>query len=163
ELYELWWRQVFLDGKLIVRIGKSVPTFDFNNVSRPVPTADVSSNIPAVTSLIYTPVFKNSTLITKMPGYYNSATGVTATYAPNQNFYFSYGGFDGSQALGEQTGLRGPQFNGHYFHIWEAGAFWRIGPENKPGKIAAGLWDQTGTLTAVNGNQVHGADGCYLF
>src|SRR5262245_42044290 len=35
ELYELWWRQVLLDGKLIVRIGKSIPTFDFDNVSRP--------------------------------------------------------------------------------------------------------------------------------
>jgi porin len=163
ELYELWWRQVLFDGRLIVRIGKSVPTFDFNNVSRPVPTTDVSGNIPSVTSLIYTPIFKNPTLITKMPGYYNSATGIVATYAPSQNFYFSYGGFDGSQALGEETGLRGPQFNGHYFHIWEAGAFWRIGPEKKPGQFAAGVWDQTGTLTAVNGNQVHGADGCCLF
>lgn len=163
ELYELWWRQSLFDEKLVIRIGKSVPVFDFNNVCRPVQATDVSGSIPSVTGLIYTPIFKNPTLITKMPGYYNSATGITATWAPTKNFYFSYGGFDGSQALGEQTGLQGPQFNGHYFHIWEAGFTWRLGPEKKPGKFGCGLWDQTGALTAVNGATVHGADGFYLF
>jgi porin len=163
EIYELWWRQAFFDEKLVVRVGKSVPTYDFNNVSRPVQTTDVSGMIPSVTGLIYTPIFKNPTLITKMPGYYNSATGITATVAPVSNFYFSYGAFDGNQALGEQTGLRGPQFDGHYFHIWEAGVSWRLGPENKPGKFASGLWYQSGELTAVNGTQVHGADGVYLY
>ena len=37
ELYELWFRQEFFDKKLIVRIGKSVPTYDFNNVVRADP------------------------------------------------------------------------------------------------------------------------------
>jgi porin len=36
EIYQLWWRQTFFDDKLIVRVGKSVPTYDFNNVLRPV-------------------------------------------------------------------------------------------------------------------------------
>src|SRR5262249_24539952 len=66
-------------------------------------------------------------------------------------------------ALGEQTGLRGPQFNGHYFHIWELGCSWEVGPEKKPGSFGCGVWDQTGTLTAANGDKVHGADGVYLF
>ena len=35
-------------GKLIVRIGKTVPTADFNNVLRPVPTQDQSLFIPSV-------------------------------------------------------------------------------------------------------------------
>jgi porin len=163
EIYELWWRQTLFDNKLIIRIGKSVPTYDFNNVSRPVPTTEVSANIPSVTGLIYTPIFKTPTQLGKMPGYYNSATGVTATFAPQKDFYFSYGAFDGSQAIGEQTGLNGPQFNGHYFHIGEVGFSWRIGPEQKPGSFGCGLWDQTGPLTAANGTRVHGADGVYLF
>ncbi len=37
ELYELWWRQKLFDDKLTLRIGKTVPTYDFNNVSRPAP------------------------------------------------------------------------------------------------------------------------------
>src|SRR5262249_38499032 len=44
ELYELWWRQVLFDDKLVIRVGKTVPTFDFNNVSRPAPTSDISGN-----------------------------------------------------------------------------------------------------------------------
>jgi len=163
ELYELWWRQSLFDDRLVVRIGKTVPTFDFNNVSRPAPTADISGSIPAVTGLIYTPVFKNSTLLGKMPGYYNSATGITTTLAPTKNLYFSYGVFDGNQALGAQTGLRGPQFNGYYFHIWEAGVHYRLGPQAKPGSFSCGMWEQTGTLTTVNGARVDGANGFYLF
>lgn len=163
ELYELWWRQSLFNNKLVVRIGKTVPTFDFNNVSRPQPTANISGNIPAVTGLIYTPVFKNSTLLGKMPGYYNSAVGVTTTFIPTKETYFSYGVFDGNQAVGEQTGLRGPQFTGYYFHIWEAGVHYRLGPQEKPGTFACGMWEQTGKLTAVNGTTVDGANGMYLY
>jgi carbohydrate-selective porin OprB len=42
ELYELWWRQSFFSDKLVVRIGKTVPTYDFGNVVRPVPVQDLS-------------------------------------------------------------------------------------------------------------------------
>jgi len=63
ELYELWWRQSFLDDKLVVRFGKTVPTNDFGNVVRPVPVQDVSLQIPAVSSLIYTPIFVNPTIL----------------------------------------------------------------------------------------------------
>jgi porin len=38
ELYQLWWRQSFFDETLVVRVGKSVPTYDFNNIARPVQT-----------------------------------------------------------------------------------------------------------------------------
>ena len=105
ELYELWWRQRFFDDKLIVRIGKVVPTYDFNNVVRPLALGDDSLAIPAVSSLIYTPIFINPTLLGTMPGYYNSAYGVTATVAPTNNFYVSAGAYDGNGARGEQTGL----------------------------------------------------------
>ena len=40
ELYQLWWRQSLFEEKLIVRVGKTVPTYDFNNVARPVRTRD---------------------------------------------------------------------------------------------------------------------------
>ena len=163
ELYEMWWRQELFDGKLIVRLGKSVPTYDFNNVVRPVPTSDPALQIPAVSGLIYTPIFVNSSMLGAIPGYYNSATGITATFVPNKNFYFSYGGYDGNRGNGEQTGLRGPQFNGYYFHIWEAGSAWVLGSQRKPGNIGLGFWDQTGKLTAANLARVNGANGFYLF
>lgn len=49
QLYDLlWWRQRLFDDKLIVRVGKVVPTFDFNNVVRPLSPRDESLAIPAV-------------------------------------------------------------------------------------------------------------------
>lgn len=57
---------------------------------------------------------------------------------PFESSYISYGGYDGNLARGKQTGLRGPEFNGNYFHIGEIGI----------GNIAIGGWHQTGKLKA---------------
>jgi porin len=166
ELYQLWWRQELFDGKLILRVGKMVPTADFNNVLRPVPMQDQSLFIPSVSGLLFTPVFVNPTLLGVMPGYYNSACGVTTTFAPTKNFYFSYGVYDGNIANGTQTGTRGPEFNGYYFNIWEAGAAWQIGNDKLPGSFGVGVWHQSGQLRAGNVAEPvteSGATGVYLF
>ena len=163
SLYELWFRQVLLDDKLIVRIGKSVPTYDFGNVIRPVPVADPAAAIPAVTSLAYTPVFVNPTMLGVIPGYYNSATGITATVLPMKSTYLSYGFYDGNLAKGVQTGLEGPHFNGYYFHIGEAGFAYRLGQQRKPGNFGVGVWGQTGKLHTSTGGIDNGANGVYLF
>jgi carbohydrate-selective porin OprB len=89
ELYELWWRQVFYADRLVIRVGKTVPTIDFNNVSKPIGISDNSRDIPSVTGLLYTPIFKNPTLFGAAPGYYNSAYGITANVAPTNYFYFT--------------------------------------------------------------------------
>jgi len=162
ELYELWFRQELFDKKLVVRLGKSVPTYDFNNVSRAVPVSDQSLSIPAVTSAIFTPVFVIPTMLGMIPGYYNSATGLVASYVPNSKRYVQYGFFDGNRALGRQTGLEGPHFNGHYFYIGEAGLNWTLGENKCPGQFGAGYWWQTGKLQAFNGSTVQGAQGMYL-
>jgi porin len=147
ELYELWWRQSLLDDKMIIRIGKSVPTYDFNNVTRALKTTEESLAIPAVTSLIYTPIFVNPTILGNLPGYYNSAYGVTTTVAPDKNLYLSYGIYDGDLALGDQTGLWAtPRFNGYYFNIAELGGGWVLGSNRFPGSAGIGGWEQTGAL-----------------
>ncbi|WP_406698313.1 carbohydrate porin [Singulisphaera sp. Ch08] len=163
ELYQLWYRQSLWDDRLVFRIGKLVPTYDFNNVVRPVPVQDSAAAIPAVSGLIYTPIFVNPTMLGKIPGYYNSATGITTTLAPTKNSYLSYGVYDGNLARGRQTGLEGPHFNGYYFHIGEAGFSYRVGAEKKPGNFGIGLWGQTGMLKAFNNAMVHGANGMYFF
>jgi porin len=119
--------------------------------------------IPAVSGLLYTPVFLNPTLLGAMPGYYNSAYGITTTFAPTKNFYVSYGVYDGNIARGVQTGLRGaPNFNGYYFHVAEAGAAWEVG--GLPGSFALGGWRQTGQLISRPTNiRENGASGYYLF
>lgn len=163
ELYQLWWRQTWFDGALITRLGKSVPSFDFNNVLSAVPVGNDAADIPAVTSLIYTPIFVNPTMFGRLPGYYDSATGLTATLAPSETAYASYGIYDGSGAHGEKTGLLGPQFDGYYFNIAEVGTTWLYGPEGKPGKFGIGLWHQTGDLALPDGEFDNGETGVYLF
>ena len=148
ELYELWWRQSLFDDSLIIRVGKSVPTYDFNNVTRALKTTDRSLAVPAVTSLIYTPIFVNPTILGNLPGYYNSAYGVTTTVAPEKDLYLSYGIYDGDLALGDQTGLWAtPRLNGYYFNIAEIGGGWVLGSNKFPGSAGIGGWDQTGTLS----------------
>lgn len=162
ELYQLWYRQSLLDEKIIFRIGKMVPTYDFNNVARPVSTRDSALAIPSVTGLLYTPVFVNPTLLGAIGGYYNSVSGITLTLAPTGNTYLSYGFYDGNVARGVQTGMMGPQFNGYYFNIWEAGVDWVIA-DKYPGNFGAGLWYQTGLLQGPPGVTDDGTGGFYMF
>ena len=164
ELYEIWYRQEFFNKKLVVRIGKTVPTYDFNNVIRPVPVQDETLAIPGVSGLLFSPIFINPVNIGVMPGYYNSAYGVTINIAPLDNFYISLGGYDGNLAKGVQTGLKlGPHFNGYYFYVAETGVSWFAGAERKPGNIAIGGWVQTGKLSIPNVVEQKGAQGLYLF
>ncbi len=163
QLYELWWRQRLFDDKLVIRVGKTVPTQDFNNVSRPVPVTDQSLAIPSVTGLIFTPIFKNPTIIGAAPGYYNSAYGITANIALTRDFYVSYGIYDGALARGIQSGIReAPVFDGHYFTIAEAGYAWLLGDQKLPGVAAIGGWVQTGELYGGGAAQ-EGAQGVYAF
>jgi porin len=161
ELYQLWYRQALFDDKIVFRIGKMVPTYDFNNVARPVPTQDQALEIPAVTGLLYTPVFVNPTLLGAIGGYYNSVCGFTVTVAPTRNSYLNYGLYDGNVALGVQTGLTGPHFNGYYFNILEAGVDW-VAAEKYPGEFGAGVWYQNGVLHG-GGISQNGTGGFYLF
>src|SRR5271170_4103132 len=168
ELYELWWRQSFFSDQLVVRIGKTVPTYDFGNVVRPVPVQDLSLRIPGVSGLLYTPIFVNPTILGALPGYYNSAYGITATLAPSKSWYLSLGSYDGNGARGVQTGLETfPTFNGYRFLIGEIGASWLIGPQGLPGSLAVGAWDQTGQLTLqeypTGFITQDGAQGAYMF
>ena len=162
EIYQLWYRQALLDDKLVLRFGKSVPTYDFNNVARSIPYTEEHLNIPGISGALLTSLYYSPTQIGIMPGYTDSATGIVASVIPNKNFYAQYGFFDGSLATGRKTGLSGPRFDGHYIHLAETGANWTLGLDEKPGKIGIGGWYQTGTLTSVNGN-VEGAKGAYFF
>jgi len=165
ELYELWYRQALFDDRFIFRIGKVVPTYDFNNVARPVPTHDETLDIPAVTGLLYTPVFVNPTLLGAIGGYYNSVYGFTITLAPTKNSYLSYGLYDGNIANGVQTGLTGPHFNGYYFNILETGFDW-VAAGKYPGQVGLGGWYQTGQLNVAPPPRrisQNGMGGFYLF
>lgn len=162
EFYQLWYLHRFFQDRLLIRIGKTIATYDFNNVIRTVPHRDPAYDIEATSALIMTPLYVSPTQLNVTPGYYNSATGVTATLIPTESTYFNYALYDGNLAAGRQTGLSGPRFNGYMLHLVELGAYWRLGRQRLPGKFGAGYWSQTGVLQAVSG-PVEGAQGIYFF
>ncbi|SMF93827.1 porin [Methylomagnum ishizawai] len=158
ELYEMWWRQTLFDEHLIVRVGKSVPTFDFNNVSRRLPIPDEKPFVAAVSGLLFTPIFVNPSVLGVLPGYYNSAWGMTVTATPSAHGYLSYGIYDGSLARGRQTGTHAwPTFDSYYFNIGEAGISW---DGRYPGKAAVGGWGQSGWMGA-SPHRESGAQGVF--
>jgi len=162
EIYELWFRQDIIKKKFFMRIGQMITTFDFANVIRPVAFKEEHLNLPANTSLTYNPIFIMPTLLGVMPGFYNSAFGVTATYLPTHSSYISYGVYDGNLARGKNTGMRGPQFNGYYFHVAETGFAWS-GKKKMHGNIGFGGWYQSGKLTTATDISQRGETGLYIF
>lgn len=160
ELFQLWLQQALFDNRWKIWIGKTVPTYHFNNVSKPVPIDnDPGISIPSVSGVIYTPIFTNTTMLGVLGGYYNSVYGIESTIAPVKEAYLNLGFYDGNLARGFQTGLRGPHFNGYYLSIAEAG--YGFGAPH-PGVIAAGGWYQSGTLKAAGQKQT-GTFGLYAF
>ena len=162
ELYQAWYRQKLFDNRLIIRIGRTVPTYDFNNVCRPVTTSEADLQIPSLSGLLYTPIFINPTMLGALPGYYNSADGVTVTIAPTKNSYINYGFYNGNLANGVQTGLVAPQFNKYCFNILETGMSWILA-EKYPGQFGIGAWYQTGLLSGPGTITQNGTDGIYFF
>jgi len=163
ELLEAWWRQELFDERLIIRVGKSNPAIDFQDVVRPVTNPHKERIISSVTSLLYGPIFVLPTLYESLPAFYETAYGLTSTWTPSEQFYVSYGVYDGNKARGVATGLTGPEFDGYYFHIAETGVNWLLGSEQKPGFFSVGGWRQTGRLSTDDGLiEEDGAEGAYF-
>jgi porin len=162
ELFEAWYAQDIVKDVLKVRIGRMQPTLDFGNVLRPVTFADETQNIPAVSGLIYSPIFVNGSMIAAIPGYYNVGNGATVNFTPTKSFYVNLGAYDGNRANGIQTGLYAPLFNDHYFTIAEIGTDWTLGEGHHPGQFGIGLWRQTGVIS-FGGITEDGFGGVYLF
>ncbi len=134
-----------------VRIGKTIPTYDFNNVVAGASLGHAAYDIAAVSSLIFTPLYLSPTQLGVVPGYFNSATGVVTTWIPIEQTYIKYGFYDGNLAAGRQTGSEGPHFNGYYLHMVEAGCSWGLEKDQLTGKFGFGYWHQTGMLAAASG------------
>ncbi len=166
QLYQAWYSQDLCDDKVHVRVGKQVPTYDFANVSRPVSASDVLLMIPAVTGLLYTPIYDFPSMLGPIGGYYNSVYGVSVGVETTDHSYVRVGIYDGNLADGVQTGVTGPTFNQYTYSIAEVGLDWVLDAEY-PGEFGIGAWYQTGALevTTATGDVVSqdGTGGVYFF
>ena len=145
-----------------MRIGRSLPTYDFGNVLRPVTLADDNQNIPSVSGLLWSPIFVNASMIGAMMGYYNPANGVTVNFTPTKSFYVNLGVYDGNRARGIQTGLNPPMFNGYWFNIGEIGVNWLLGEGNIRGSSPSACGGRPASCR-FDGDTENGTGGFYLF
>jgi len=93
ELLEVWWRQELFDQHLVIRVGKSNPAIDFQDVIRPVTNPHAERVISTVTSLLYGPIFILPTLYESLPAFYETAYGITSTWIPSERFYDKGGSY----------------------------------------------------------------------
>ena len=150
ELFEFALRKDFWDGRLRLIAGKQSASITFANINRPDQTTDPRYQVVNLTSLAFTPIYSMPTLIDRLPGYTNSALGLTLTAQPDVldgRAYVSAGVYDGRGGLRHasvQTGMDAPSLTGPLFSIAEAGSGWVVGQSRKPGSFGLGAWSQGG-------------------
>jgi porin len=93
-LYELWYEQVFLGGRLRLKLGKIDANNEFAFVEHGGPLINSSAG--------FSPTMLGLTT------YPNPATGVVLFASPVEDLYVGGGLFDGATQAGRPTGTRGP-------------------------------------------------------
>ncbi len=151
QISELWYEQKLLDGRLRIKAGKIEANAEFNTLQ-------------CVGPFLHSGAGFNITQLS-FPTYPNSATGVVVFVKPTEQWYIGGGFFDGSLAVGVQTGRRGPDtlFEGNeYYFIGETGLSWsEVGPLGK-GRVAAGGWVNTARFNRIDGGTERTTEGAYV-
>ena len=173
ELFEFAIRKDFWDQRVRVIAGKQSASVTFANINRPDKTSVDRYQVNNLTSLAFTPIYSMPTLLGRLPGYTNSALGLTVTIQPDvldDRAYFSAGVYDGRGGLRDasvQTGIDAPSLRGPLFSIAEVGSGWVVGQSRKPGSFGLGAWSQGGeSVVCQTGNPTNcftelGAWGVY--
>ena len=118
EVFEFAVRKDFWDGRLRLIAGKQSASITFANINRPDQTTDPRYQVVNLTSLAFLPIYAMPTLIDRLPGYTNSALGLTLTAQPDVldgRAYVSAGVYDGRGGLRDasvQTGMDAPSLSG---------------------------------------------------
>ncbi len=152
-LYELWYEQALLDGKLRVKVGKIDATNEFAFVENGAEFIISSAGF--------------SPTIVGFPTYPDPATGAVAFASPLDWLYLGVGLFDGATQEGQPTGTRGPAtFFGDpadLFLIAEGGIKWSASG-GRDGRIGLGVAHHTGTFETPDGagRTEDGATSAYL-
>lgn len=174
ELYSVVLRQDLWDRQLKILVGKQAASVEFANVTRPDFTRNPTYEVPALSALPFTPLYAMPTLLGRMPGYPDSALGVSLSWQPKglgRKVYLSAGVFDGRGGVGDgsiRTGTAIPSLSGPLFSVAELGGGWSLGASNRPGSASFGAWFQGGQSSRCSGGgpeesclKEYGAHGLY--
>lgn len=155
QIMELWFQQVFLDGKVRLKAGKIDANKEF-------------AVLPAGTLFVSANGYWDDNLLGQ-PTYPDPSTAVVLYVYPTENTYLGVGVFDGATAEGIRTGGRGPStfFSDSQAQSWyfagEAGLTWNELGSLGAGRIAAGGWGHTADFQRLDGSGAkEGAQGGYI-
>lgn len=150
QLGEVWYQQNIKEDLFYIKFGKidAIENFQFTDNALYL----VNSG------------YETFPTILGFPTYPNPAMGVLFYIKPSNYIQWGAGIFDGSGALGTQTGGMGPSrfFNNlgdHAFIISELDWMW---PTLYDGKLKLGGWGNTVTLQRFNGQNQNGVGGGYV-
>jgi len=151
-LYELWYEQVFLGGRLRLKLGKIDASNEFAFVEHGGPLINSSAGF--------------SPTILGLPTYPNPATGAVLFASPVESLYLGGGLFDGATQAGQPTGTRGPSTlfgePSDLFLIAEAGVR-RTTASGRLRRAGLGITHHTGTFDRMDGvGTEEGATSYYL-
>lgn len=158
-LYELWFQQIFADGKLRLKVGKVDANTEFNYVDAAGGFAHSSAGF--------------SPTIFTFPTYPDPAMGVNvfATVMENAGnaLTLGYGFYDGAAAVdGVETGRRGAstflsdEKSNDYFHVLQAEQTWDSLGSLGDGRLSVGGWYHSGRFETFSGGSDAGAFGFFI-
>ena len=151
EISELWYQQLLFNQQVRVKIGKVDANTEFA--------------APANGSGFLNSSFGYSPTIFLLPTYPDPAMSANVFVYPSPWVYAGAGVYDGSGAVGVNTGDYGPRhfFNGDgdYFYIGEAGVKWAPAFQTLPGRFAAGGWYSSADVPRFDGQTSAGTGGVY--
>ncbi len=149
-IYEWFYEQELLDGRLRIKVGKVDANEEFAYVEH---GGEFIHSSPGF-----------SPTIQSFPSYPDPATSVNVFVVPSDTMYAAFGLYDGALQEGIATGRRGPStFFGEpddLFLIAEAGMTY--GEDWRPGRVGAGVWRHTGTFERFDGGREGSASGYYI-
>jgi len=163
-LYELWYQQVLLNGRVRAKAGKVDVNSEFAYVA---PLKDVSAACEFThSSAGFQPT------IAGFPSYPDPAMSVNLFVAPYVNdgveLNLAYGLYDGAAGVdGVPTGSRGPSSffsdkrSDDYFHISEVQFAWNEFGSLPGGSLSVGGWWHTGDWNRFDGGMEDGTSGWY--
>ncbi len=152
-LYELWYEQLFLDGRLRLKLGKIDASNEFAFVEHSGPLINSSAGF--------------SPTLLGFPTYPNPATGAVLFASPVEGLYVGSGLFDGATQAGQPTGTRGPSTllgaPSDLFLIAEAGLR-RTNAGGRLRRAGLGVTHHTGAFDLADGSGAteEGATSYYL-
>lgn len=150
ELYSLWYKQAFAEGKYWLLIGKSDAYDNFTVVPHAVPF--INSGYTTIPTIPFFPTYPDPAM---------SIVGFATLF---RNMSVTLGVFDGSLAEGYHTGTHGVTgrfFNNlskHAFLIGELDCNWNL-KKNLEGRLGFIAWGDTAKLSTFSGRQRRGTWG----